>query len=234
MRKYLITGAGSPLGCALREEINSRGDCWLGVFNVGGDEASSSAAITPNESIFCDLANQEDVFECIEQVNKSPNLDAFVHLAATTSMNDKSIQELNRQFNINTLSGWIIADACIQAMSKKDGGRILFAGSVGHKFGGKVNQWGYGASKYLLEYFPKSFRLCARDNVLVNTLRLGVMAGGTQDKQGITDVTFAKRVELIPTGRHLAHAEAVKIVLDLVSMDNCSIHNAVVECTGGE
>ena len=93
---------------------------------------------------------------------------------------------------------------------------------------------GVRSIKYLLEYFPKSFRLCARDNVLVNTLRLGVMEGGTQHKHGVDDVAFAKRVELVPTGTHVEHGEAVKLILDLVSMDNRNIHNAVIECTGGE
>ena len=49
---------------------------------------------------------------------------------------------------------------------------------------------------------------------IVNTA-LGVMKGGTQLKQGIDDVNFAKRVELVPTGRHLEHREAVKLILDL-------------------
>ena len=63
-------------------------------------------------------------------------------------------------------------------MSKNEGGRILFVGFAGHMFGRKVKQWGYGASKYLLEYSRKSFRLCARDSMLVNILSLGVMREG--------------------------------------------------------
>ena len=195
MRRYLITGAGSPLGCTLRKEINARGDCWVGVFNVGSDRNAAVVDDGPNENIFCDLSKQEDVENCIEKVNRPSDLTAFVHLAATSSSDDKSFEDLNEQLNVNVFSAWIIADACIEKMAKTGGGRILFAGSVGQKFGGKLNQWGYGASKYLLEYFPKSLRACARENVLVNTLRLGVMKGGTQLKQGIDDVNFAKRVE---------------------------------------
>ena len=146
MRKYLITGAGSPLGGALRREINSRGDCWVGVFNIGHGVSFVDSVDKANESIFCDLSNEDGVLQCKEKIGMTPGLNAFVHLAATASFDAKSVQQLNKQMNVNILSAWILADECIRVMSKNEGGRILFAGSVGHKFGGKVNQWGYGAS----------------------------------------------------------------------------------------
>ena len=60
----------------------------------------------------------------------------------------------------------------LEIMSQK-GGNIVFMGSVGHKFGGKPGEFSYAASKFCLEYFPRIFRECGKNDILVNTIRLG-------------------------------------------------------------
>ena len=119
-------------------------------------------------------------------------------------------------------------------MSENFGGRILFVGSVGHKFGGSYRHPSYSSSKFLLEYFPKYFRQSAENNILVNTLRLGVMRGGTQTQKQLKSNELERRIKLIPTGKYVTHKEAVRNILFLCSFENESVHNSVLSISGGE
>ena len=85
---------------------------------------------------------------------------AFVHAASSSEPDNNDINKLCDTFTTNVFSGWIIAEACAKKML--NGGRIVYIGSVGHKFGGKPGVVAYAASKYLLEYFHEIFGLLQR------------------------------------------------------------------------
>ena len=107
-------------------------------------------------------------------------------------------------------------------------------GSAGHKFDGKTGVVAYAASKYLLEYFPRHVRALATENILVNTVQVGVMDGATQEKTGVSGNQLAKREALIPIGRMASVDEISETVMFLCSDSNTYIHGAVVPATGGE
>jgi NAD(P)-dependent dehydrogenase (short-subunit alcohol dehydrogenase family) len=233
---FLITGAASPLGIELVKNLTDSGEsCILAVRDKAGLERIINPDERSVEVVECDLSCDVQVSSLCDKILKSNStLRGFVHLSASSIEDRFDLDIMSSNFKINVLSAWKIASTCIPLMAGNGGGRILFVGSVGHKFGGKVDRASYASSKYLLEYFPRIFRESASRNVLVNTLRLGVMAGGTQSKTGVDDEAFTKRVQLIPTGSPIAHQEALLNIRFLCSMDNLSIHNAVVACTGGE
>ena len=234
MELFLISGATSPLGLALTNKLSELGISSTLIVNK---KTTNNGLIKKlkGETLDCDLSCPRSVDILCNEIERSyTSFSAFVHLAATAPEDDYDIGVLGETFNVNVFSGWRIAKTCIAMMERAIGGRILFVGSVGQKFGGKNARAGYAASKFLLEYFPKYFRECGANGILVNTLRLGVMEGGTQTKTDVSSSDFTKRVDLIPTRTCISHAEAVKNILFLCSEENKSIHNSVLTCSGGE
>lgn len=233
---YIITGASSPLGlalstCLLRQNIA----CMLVVKDqtklIGLSDYSSSLL----EIIEGDLSSTKFISDLCRIIESSKCVvKAFIHLAAQAPLDQFNSNQLQATFTVNVFSAWQIAQTCLEKMGVSGGGRILFVGSVGHKFGGKLGRSGYAGSKFLLEFFPREFRLCAGQNILVNTLRLGVMKGGTQTRTDVDEKAFLSRVKLIPTGRPVMHSEAVRAIQFLCSEENQNIHNTVFSCTGGE
>jgi NAD(P)-dependent dehydrogenase (short-subunit alcohol dehydrogenase family) len=233
---YIITGASSPLGISLYKSLLKKNvPCFLVVRDARKLEGLENFDKSLYEIWESDLESEAKIDELCEKIlSLKDDLAAFIHLAASSKEDDFDITKICNTFKVNVFSAWRLAKICIDKMSTGKGGRILFVGSIGHKFGGKYTRPGYSGSKYLLEYFPKPFRECASRNVLVNTLQLGVMRGGTQVATGISDAKFSERLRLIPTGKYISTVEAVKNILFLCSVENENIHNAVFSCSGGE
>lgn len=219
----IISGASSPLGQAYCKYLVGQGEKCIAIIN------KNNPFTDPNIEVWhADLSIEKDIQKICNNIT-GRNVWSYVHLAASSIEDDLDITMMQKVFTVNVFSAWRIAEECMQNMPI--GGRILFVGSVGHKFGGKVTHTAYSASKYTLEYYPKIFRDCAQANILVNTLQLGVMQGGTQDKM---KANMTERVKLIPTRKTVLHSEAIRNISFLCSPGNRSIHNTILSCTGGE
>lgn len=233
---HLITGASGPLGLELARTLLENGDQCIFVVR---DASKFTSLISYNSSSY-DVweTNLEDEKQiegvCAKIESQTNNFWSFIHLAAVSPQDGFDARLLQKVFLVNVFSAWQLASACIANMARSGGGRIVFAGSIGHKFGGKSDRAGYSGSKFTLEYFPRQFRNCAANNVLVNTLRIGVMKGGTQNSSDVSKIEFQNRVKLIPTSKEITHSEAVRNILFLCSQNNKSIHNSVINCSGGE
>ena len=233
---HLITGASGPLGLELARTLLESGNQCIFVVR---DANKFKSLISYNPRLY-DVweTNLEDEKQiegvCAKIESHNTNLWSFIHLAAVSPQDRFDARLMQKVFLVNVFSAWQLASACIAKMAHTGGGRIVFAGSIGHKFGGKSDRAGYSSSKFTLEYFPRQFRNCAADNVLVNTLRIGVMKGGTQNSSGVGEIEFQNRVKLIPTGKEITNSEAVRNILFLCSQNNKSIHNSVINCSGGE
>lgn len=233
---YVITGASGVLGIELSKVLLNQGNrCIFIVRNPASLKPIKSFDPSLYEIWESDLESPENINKiCLKLKKINYDIWSFVHLAAVSAEENFDVDKMCKTFLVNVFSAWQVAETCIGKMMTGGGGRILFIGSVGHKFGGKLTRPGYSSSKYLLNYFPKRFTDTASGNVLINTLQLGVMSGGTQVLSGVDGEKFRERVSLIPTGRSISHSEAVRNILFLCSPENHSIHNSVLCCSGGE
>jgi NAD(P)-dependent dehydrogenase (short-subunit alcohol dehydrogenase family) len=233
MAAVVVTGGGSPLGKKLSERFLSQG---LEVISIVRPHLGINNSVKPVAGlriIAADLSLAEGINNVCEIIKTElPQVWAFVHAAASSEPDNNDVSKLCDAFTTNVFSGWIIAEACATKML--NGGRIVYIGSVGHKFGGKTGVVGYAASKYLLEYFPRHVRALAKENILVNTVQVGVMDGATQKKTGVSGNQLAKREALIPIGRMASVDEIAETVMFLCSNSNTYIHGTVIPVTGGE
>jgi NAD(P)-dependent dehydrogenase (short-subunit alcohol dehydrogenase family) len=228
----LITGANSPLGRSLVKLFLDKGCNVSAVIRDSTDFHELSSLSSQIEVFIADLSVEAQLETLIDTFEKrNENLGGFIHCAARPDGKACDV------FSVNVFSGWRLAEALINSSKKRPRARvsILFVGSVGHKFGGKEESWGYSSSKYLLEYFPKFLRRCAADGVTVNCLRLGVFRGNTQVRMGLTEEEILKREHLIPTKRMASVGEVARFIIStFFNKEIDYLHNSVVSFTGGE
>ena len=233
MATVVVTGGASPLGQELTQRFLLQGFDVISIVRPHNGSKDSVKPASRLRVIAADLSIPEDINNVCEVIKTElPQVWSFVHAASSSELDRNDVSKLCHTFTTNVFSGWIIAEACAKKMF--DGGRIVYIGSVGHKFGGKADRVGYAASKYLLEYFPRHVRALAKENILVNTVQVGVMDGATQIKTGVSGEQLAKREALIPIGRMASVDEIAETVMFLCSNSNTYIHGAVVPVTGGE
>ena len=129
-------------------------------------------------------------------------------------------------------SNFIIVKYLIKEMIKNKFGRILFTSSIGTKFGGADNTFIYSTSKYLNEFFPRIYKTNVKDNVLINTLQIGL----TNTKMTKIDrkKNMKKRINLIPLKRMASPFEVANYIHFLMSEKNTLISNQVINISGGE
>ena len=233
MVAVVITGGASPLGQDLTQRFLGRGYDVLSIVRAQNTVKQKFKPASKLRIIEADLSLPEEIDRICEIIKKEiSQVWSFIHAASASEPDTNDITKLCHTFTTNVFSGWSIAESCAKKMH--NGGRIVYIGSVGHKFGGKADRVGYAASKYLLEYFPRHFREFAKENILVNTVRVGVMDGATQIKTGVTKEQLVEREALIPIKRIAKVCEIAETVMFLCSNSNTYIHGAVVPVTGGE
>lgn len=141
---------------------------------------------------------------------------------------DKTISSLK----INALIPNIIIKENVKQMSKKKYGRILNCSSIGVKFGGGRFSYNYSLSKHLLEFIPIEIRELAKNNILINNLRVGVVQ--TKLHKKIKNKNLKDRVKLIPIKRIATVDEISEFVYNLSSEKNTYITGQTIAIAGGE
>jgi len=141
---------------------------------------------------------------------------------------DKTISSLK----INALIPNIIIKQNVKQMSKKKYGRILNCSSIGVKFGGGRFSYNYSLSKHLLEFIPIEIRELAKNNILINNLRVGVVQ--TKIHKKIKNKNLKDRVKLIPIKRIATVDEISEFVYNLSSEKNTYITGQTIAIAGGE
>ncbi len=159
----------------------------------------------------------------------------FVNLCGylkNIKITNASVKDYYDHFNVNYFSNFIIVKYLIKEMIKNKFGRILFTSSIGTKFGGAENTFIYSTSKYLNEFFPRIYKTNVKDNVLINTLQIGL----TNTKMTKIDrkKNMKKRINLIPLKRMASPFEVANYIHFLMSEKNTLISNQVINISGGE
>ena len=120
----------------------------------------------------------------------------------------------------------------IEEMKERAFGRIVNISSIAAKYGSSSSSMHYGCSKLALEGISKTLaREGAKDNVLVNTVRPGVIDTEFHKK---FPKNMEKRISMIPAQRIGKPSEVADIVYYLGSEANTFITNETITVAGGE
>ena len=234
-KNVLILGASSEIGIEILKMYLNKNFNIFAHYNKGNKKFFNlvkNKIINKIKFNFCTKLNNIDKFS----KNKLfKNCDILINaLGRIKELDYKKItsEEIIDSFKVNLLPGIIFTKNIGFLMNKRQWGRIVNLGSIGTKFGGGEKNYPYSLSKFALEFFPSSNKKWIKNNVLVNTVRVGVTR--TKIHKKLKSKNLIERVKLIPIQRMALPEEIAKVVFFLGSSENTFISNEVISIAGGE
>ena len=234
MKKILILGASSDIGLELTKYYINRN--YQVIAHCNKNDKNLKKLSKKNLKIFkFDLKNISSFEKNVDKNKIFNNIDIFISLTGylkLRTMKNVKAKDFTDHFNANYLSNFIITKKITNFMKKNNWGRIVYASSIGTKFGGSNNSFVYSLSKFMNEFFHKPLKNLTKNNILINTLQIGL----TDTKLNRIDKNknMKKRIDLIPLKRMAEIKEVVNYIVFLASKDNSLISNQVINISGGE
>ncbi len=149
-----------------------------------------------------------------------------------TFINTKLADTLT-SLKINTLIPNQIVKNNLNYMLKVKWGRIVNGSALGIPYGGGEYSFNYNLSKHCLEFIPGKFKEWAKNNILINNLRIGHT--NTKIHKRIKKSIFGKkRLQMIPMKRMASTSEIAEYIIFLISEKNSYMTNETISATGGE
>ena len=171
------------------------------------------------------------------EINKKFNfsINSYVNLIGyvdNKSFNQTTYQSIVKSNNINAVMPLLLLQKLVKTMIKNKFGRIANCSSISVKYGGGLNTFNYALSKHLLEFIPGVYKDWAKQNVLINNIRIGVT--DTKMHKKIKNKNMIKRINLIPIKRMAKVEEIVNFLYFLSSNKNTFITGETISISGGE
>ena len=233
MRTFLVTGASSDIGKACIEWLKRNEHKCIALLNSNNeDEIERDDGFST--FIKCDLRDVENLRRLVRVMMAETAIDGFISLAAINKPSryrDTSLVQLEEHLKVNALAPVVITQCLVDSMKEKKWGRIVYGSSVGVKFGGGRDSFAYSYSKHAVEFISSELRSLAKDNVLVNSVRIGV----TDTKRlRALNKDLKARAELIPAKRVANPKEIAEYICWLASEKNTYVSGEVLSVAGGE
>ncbi len=236
-KKVLILGASSDIGIEILKIYLKNNYFIIAHYSKGNQKFFDF--IKKNESKI-----KKTKFNFISNYNKIENfLKKKEHLSADVIVNalgyvqqidynNLKISDIDKSFKVNLYPGIYLTSRVGEEMIKKKWGRIVNLGSIGVKFGGGMSNLPYSLSKFGSEFFPNNTKKWIKDNVFINTLRVG--ATNTKLHKNLPSKNLKKRADLIPIKRMANPKEIAEFVFFIGSEKNTYISHQVISISGGE
>ena len=233
-KKNFILGASSDIGIQVVKKFLENDYKVIAHYNT----SNKSLKKIKNKNLKIIKFNLKNINSFNNFLSKNNNLTQVSHfLSLTGHLKTSSILNFNTKdfydhINVNYLSNIIFIRKSIKYMKKNNFGRILFTTSIGTKYGGGLNTYMYSLSKFMNEFFPKFFKTNYKNNILVNTLQIGL----TDTKLAFKDKSknLKKRISLIPINRMAKTKEVTNYIYQLFQEKNSLLTNQILNISGGE
>ena len=233
-KKILILGASSDIGLQTVKKFLSKG--WFVFAHYNKTNNKLRLIKNPNLKLF--KYNLKDINKFSTYVKKNKlfsNIDSFISL--TGYLEKVSFFKINSKnfmnhINVNYFSNIVVLQKLLPNMKKRKFGRILLSSSIGVKFGGSNDSIIYSLTKHMNEFFFSSYKKFYENNILINTLRIGVTNTKIHKKKTTKDLK--RRVNLIPLKRMASSKEIAEYLYFYGSENNTFSTNSIIETTGGE
>jgi 3-oxoacyl-[acyl-carrier protein] reductase len=185
-------------------------------------------------------------FESIENLIKDfvkefGGIDILINNAGFISnyldWNELTEQEFDDVFNLNVKAPlWLSKNAFKYMKENKEGGRIINLSSINVKHGGSSKSAYYVASKSALETLSRIFaKEGAKHNILVNTIRVGVIDSGMYQKvKNYSKENFEDRKKYVPLCKAGEPIDIANMVLYLSGEKSKFITGQIFAVSGGE
>jgi len=240
-KTVLITGITGGIGSAIAFRFAKEGWNILGQYHSSQKKAQALQKAIEKFDVKCSLSKVDFVSE--KELAKFANslkkkkVDCLVNNAggyiAKRHFSELTTQNLTDTFMLNTFAPILLATRLFAQMQKRKYGRIINISSIAAKYGGGFDySMHYGCSKMALEGVTKTLaREGAKDNILVNTIRPGVI---DTDFHKNSQKDIKKRIRMIPLKKIGAPEDVAGMVFYLASSENQFITSETITVAGGE
>ncbi len=235
----VITGASAGIGEACARLFAEKGYRLALTYNNGEDKAKNIAeelgSLTECKIYkidFSDPVNAEKTaLRMAEETNGAEVLINNAGIAHFALLQDMTLDEWTRVFNVNTTSAFIMTKAFLPYMIREQKGAVINVSSV-WGMGGASCEAAYSASKAALVALTKAL---ARETAL-SGVRVNCVAPGVIDTRMNGHFSAEEKRELeesVPLGRYGSPEEIAKVIYFLASDDASYITGEVICADGG-
>ena len=231
----VVTGGASGIGLATTKKLLSEGANVI-ILDLKMDEEIINSLGENVLYLKCDVSNEENVKNCIEEIIKKFNhIDYLVANAgiggSASKPHEVSMDEWNKVISVNQTGIFLLNKYVINEMLKSGKGAVVNTSSM-YGLVGSTTSFAYSASKGAINQMTRSLALTyARDNIRVNAIAPGYV--DTPILSMVPDNIKEAMGNELPIGRLGKDTEIANLICYLLSDDASFITGAIIPIDGG-
>lgn len=231
----VVTGGASGIGLATTKKLLSEGANVV-ILDLKMDEEIINSLGENVLYLKCDVSNEENVKNCIEEIIKKFNhIDYLVANAgiggSASKPHEVSMDEWNKVISVNQTGIFLLNKYVINEMLKNGKGAVVNTSSV-YGLVGSTTSFAYSASKGAINQMTRSLALTyARDNIRVNAIAPGYV--DTPILSMVPDNIKEAMGNELPIGRLGKDTEIANLICYLLSDDASFITGSIIPIDGG-
>ena len=231
----VVTGGASGIGLATTKKLLSEGANVV-ILDLKIDEEIINNLGGNALYLKCDVSNEENVKNCIEEIIKKFNhIDYLVANAgiggSASKPHEVSMDEWNKVISVNQTGIFLLNKYVINEMLKNGKGAVVNTSSM-YGLVGSTTSFAYSASKGAINQMTRSLALTyARDNIRVNAIAPGYV--DTPILSMVPDNIKETMGNELPIGRLGKDTEIANLICYLLSDDASFITGAIIPIDGG-
>ena len=231
----VVTGGASGIGLATTKKLLSEGANVV-ILDLKMDEEIINNLGVNALYLKCDVSNEENVKNCIEEIIKKFNhIDYLVANAgiggSASKPHEVSMDEWNKVISVNQTGIFLLNKYVINEMLKNGKGAVVNTSSM-YGLVGSTTSFAYSASKGAINQMTRSLALTyARDNIRVNAIAPGYV--DTPILSMVPDNIKEAMGNELPIGRLGKDTEIANLICYLLSDDASFITGAIIPIDGG-
>ena len=231
----VVTGGASGIGLATTKKLLSEGANVV-ILDLKMDEEIINSLGENALYLKCDVSNEENVKNCIEEIiKKFDHIDYLVANAgiggSASKPHEVSMDEWNKVISVNQTGIFLVNKYVINEMLKNGKGAVVNTSSM-YGLVGSTTSFAYSASKGAINQMTRSLALTyARDNIRVNAIAPGYV--DTPILSMVPDNIKEAMGNELPIGRLGKDTEIANLICYLLSDDASFITGAIIPIDGG-
>lgn len=231
----VVTGGASGIGLATTKKLLSEGANVV-ILDLKMDEEIINSLGGNSLYLKCDVSNEENVKNCIEEIIKKFNhIDYLVANAgiggSASKPHEVSMDEWNKVISVNQTGIFLLNKYVINEMLKSGKGAVVNTSSM-YGLVGSTTSFAYSASKGAINQMTRSLALTyARDNIRVNAIAPGYV--DTPILSMVPDNIKEAMGNELPIGRLGKDTEIANLICYLLSDDASFITGSIIPIDGG-
>lgn len=231
----VVTGGASGIGLATTKKLLSEGANVV-ILDLKMDEEIINSLGENVLYLKCDVSNEENVKNCIEEIiKKFDHIDYLVANAgiggSASKPHEVSMDEWNKVISVNQTGIFLLNKYVINEMLKNGKGAVVNTSSM-YGLVGSTTSFAYSASKGAINQMTRSLALTyARENIRVNAIAPGYV--DTPILSMVPDNIKESMGTELPIGRLGKDTEIANLICYLLSDDASFITGAIIPIDGG-